>query len=199
MFPKAARPAAPCATYCYHAFPALRVVYTKRCGQQSNQTTNIPEAAMYGKFTDRAREAMRLAAREAKNLKHGRIVHGHILLGLSLEGTGVAAIVMKDLGIEAKNVSAELENLIKHKVKMHFFRRLLLDDATKVSVSQSRHHAMMFGCDFVGTEHLLLAILSEQSTASLILHNLGISAESLQKETHEMLRAIDQWDGPNSF
>ena len=64
---------------------------------------------------------------------------------------------------------------------------------------RSRHHAMMFGCDFVGTEHLLLAIFSEQSTASLILHNLGISAESLQKETHEMLRAIDQWDGPNSF
>ncbi|MBL8766066.1 MAG: hypothetical protein JNL94_01805 [Planctomycetes bacterium] len=57
---------------------------------------------MFDRFTDRARKVMNLAKQEAQRLKHEYIGTEHILLGLIQEGSGVAASVPKDVGIDSK-------------------------------------------------------------------------------------------------
>jgi hypothetical protein len=59
-------------------------------------------------FTPRAQKAIRLAAREAKTLKHPCIGPEHIFLGLLLEGSGIAARVLKNLGVHSETTRQEI-------------------------------------------------------------------------------------------
>src|SRR5262249_54716456 len=54
---------------------------------------------MFERFTDRARQALSLAHDEATALQHGFLGTEHLLLGLLAEGTGIAAVVLTDLGL----------------------------------------------------------------------------------------------------
>src|SRR4051794_34123836 len=69
-------------------------------------------AAMYERFTDRARKVMQLANQEAMRLNHEYIGTEHILLGLVKEGSGVAANVLKNLDINLNKVRQEVEKLV---------------------------------------------------------------------------------------
>ena len=62
---------------------------------------------MFDRFTDRARKVMNLAKSEAQRLNHEYIGTEHILLGLVQEGSGVAANVLRSMGIELKRIRAE--------------------------------------------------------------------------------------------
>ena len=59
-------------------------------------------------FTPRARKAVKLAAREAKTLKHCSLGVEHIFLGLLLEGSGVAALVLRKLGVTVEQARQAL-------------------------------------------------------------------------------------------
>jgi ATP-dependent Clp protease ATP-binding subunit ClpC len=59
-------------------------------------------------LTPRARKALQLAGREARALKPSPIGTGHILLGLLLEGSGVAAIALGNLGVRLEQLRAEI-------------------------------------------------------------------------------------------
>ena len=64
-------------------------------------TTGIP-------YTPRARKALRLAASEAKALNQAYVGTEHIFLGLLLEGGGVAALVLKNLGVDSARTREEI-------------------------------------------------------------------------------------------
>jgi ATP-dependent Clp protease ATP-binding subunit ClpC len=66
---------------------------------------------MFERFTERPRKAMNLALQEAQGLNSGFIGTGHILLGIILEGGGVAATVLKNLNVDLKRVRQEIEKL----------------------------------------------------------------------------------------
>jgi ATP-dependent Clp protease ATP-binding subunit ClpC len=59
-------------------------------------------------YTPRAREALQLAANEARKLNQPHIKAEHIFLGLLREGSGVAAVVLKKLGVRLENARAEV-------------------------------------------------------------------------------------------
>jgi ATP-dependent Clp protease ATP-binding subunit ClpC len=59
-------------------------------------------------LTPRARQALRLAAQEAKSLSECQVRAEHVFLGLLREGGGVAAMVLKKLGVRAENARAEI-------------------------------------------------------------------------------------------
>jgi len=67
---------------------------------------------MYVSFTDRARKVMQLADQEAQRLHHKYVGTEHILLGLVKEGSGVAASVLKNLGVELEQVRHEVERSV---------------------------------------------------------------------------------------
>src|SRR5207244_2474403 len=72
---------------------------------------------MYERFTDRARKVMQLANQEAQRLNHEYIGTEHILLGLVKEGSGVAAKVLKNLGLRLEDVREEVLNLLGHNME----------------------------------------------------------------------------------
>lgn len=67
---------------------------------------SVPPAAR--RLTPRAGKAVEIAAREARTLKHPRITPEHLFLGLLLEGSGVAAIVLRKLGVGVKRARHEI-------------------------------------------------------------------------------------------
>src|SRR5258706_1598843 len=68
---------------------------------------------MYERFTDRARKVMQLANQEAQRFNHEYIGTEHILLGLIKEGSGVAANVLNNLGIDLLMVRLDIEMIVQ--------------------------------------------------------------------------------------
>ena len=54
---------------------------------------------MIDRFTEKAREAIRLAVETAGELEHGYVGTEHLLLGLLREGTGVASMILEHYGV----------------------------------------------------------------------------------------------------
>src|SRR6187397_1869750 len=67
---------------------------------------------MYERFTDRARKVMQLANQEAHRFNHEYIGTEHVLLGLIKEGSGVAANVLKNLDVDLRKLSLDVEKLV---------------------------------------------------------------------------------------
>ena len=69
---------------------------------------------MFDRFTERAREVLTLARQEAHKFGHDYMGTEHFLLGLVEEGSGVAAAVLKNLGVDARMVRAEVERNVEY-------------------------------------------------------------------------------------
>jgi len=67
---------------------------------------------MLERFTDRGRKVMQLANQEASRFKHEYIGTEHILLGLIQEGSGVAANVLKNLGVSRMALNPPVRSLL---------------------------------------------------------------------------------------
>ena len=68
---------------------------------------------MYERFTDRARKVLQLGNEEAQRLNHEYVGTEHILLGLLKEGSGVAANILKNLGIDLRMIRREVEKIVQ--------------------------------------------------------------------------------------
>ena len=68
---------------------------------------------MFDRFTERARKVMSLARLEAQRFYHDYVGTEHILLALVKEGTGVASVVLKKMGVELKEIRSEIEKIIE--------------------------------------------------------------------------------------
>jgi ATP-dependent Clp protease ATP-binding subunit ClpC len=68
---------------------------------------------MFDRFTDRAKKVMNLARQEAQRFNHEYLGTEHILLGLVQEGSGVAANVLKNMGIDLSKIRTEVEKIVK--------------------------------------------------------------------------------------
>ncbi|MDP6955676.1 MAG: Clp protease N-terminal domain-containing protein, partial [Planctomycetota bacterium] len=68
---------------------------------------------MFDRFTDRAKKVMNLARQEAQRFNHEYLGTEHVLLGLVQEGSGVAANVLKNMGIDLNKIRVEVEKIVK--------------------------------------------------------------------------------------
>ena len=68
---------------------------------------------MFDRFTDRAKKVMNLARQEAQRFNHEYLGTEHVLLGLVQEGSGVAANVLKNMGIDLNKIRMEVEKIVK--------------------------------------------------------------------------------------
>jgi ATP-dependent Clp protease ATP-binding subunit ClpC len=139
---------------------------------------------MYQRFTDRARKVMLLANQEAIASHHEYIGTEHLLLGLALEGAGVAANVLKLLGVELPGVRQEVERLIRHgSAETVVLSRLPHTPRTKKVLDYSIEEAASLKHLYVGTEHLLLGLTrEEEGVAAQVLANMGVKLERVREE-----------------
>ena len=145
---------------------------------------------MFALFTDGARRVMALSRQEAERLSHDYIGTEHILLGLVREGSGVAANVLGMLGADAGKLSAEVERLAKPMPGAVGPGQPPFDARAKRALEFAIEEARKLNREHVGTEHLLLGLLSvEDGLAAQVLMNLGLVLEEVRKEVLGFLGA----------
>jgi len=128
-----------------------------------------------------------LAQEEARRLGHNFVGTEQILLGLIGEGTGVAAKVLKSLGVNLKDSRIEVEKIIGRgsgfvAVEIPFTPR------AKRVLELSLEEARQLGHNYIGTEHLLLGLIREgEGVAARVLENLNIDLTKVRTQVIRML------------
>ena len=145
---------------------------------------------MFDRFTDRARKVMALARKEAQRFNHDFIGTEHILLGLIQEGSGVAANVLKNLGVEINKIRSEIERNVQSGPSMVTMGQLPFTPRAKKVLELSMEEANELGHNYIGTEHLLLGLIRENDgVAAQVLLDLNMKLEDVRCEVLELLGA----------
>lgn len=134
---------------------------------------------MFERFTDRARRVMQLANQEAGRLNHEYIGTEHLLLGIAKEGAGVAANVLTSLGVDVGALPAEIACYVESGPESVTIGKLPQTPRTKRIIEWAMVEARDLNHNYVGTEHLLLGIMHDDSgVAVTVLRQHGLTLES---------------------
>ena len=130
-------------------------------------------------FTQKANTALNLALESAEKLGHSYVGTEHILLGLINEGSGVAAAALKNCGVTAQSVEEKIKSVSGVGAPTDLSPNDFTPRTKRVLQSALMLSSRM-GQSYVGTEHLLLAVISESdSYAVSFLNELGVSRDRL--------------------
>lgn len=136
--------------------------------------------SIFDKFTEKAQRVLILAQEEALRLKHNYIGTEHILLGLLKEGEGIAARILINRGANLDDIRKKVIATVgmgNEPVNQVIGYTARTKNVIETSVSEAR----ALGHNYVGTEHLLLALLKERDgIATQILESIGISFNNTQ-------------------
>ncbi|MFQ5856721.1 MAG: ATP-dependent Clp protease ATP-binding subunit [Anaerolineae bacterium] len=145
------------------------------------------------RFTERARKVLILAQEEAKRMHHNYIGTEHLLLGLVKEGSGVAARVLKDLGVNSFQVRKIIEETVGQGRRTLLGQTTGLTPRTKRVIELAVEEARRMGHHYIGTEHLLLGLIREgDGLAVNVLRDLGVDLDAVRIEA---TRAIMKGSG----
>jgi ATP-dependent Clp protease ATP-binding subunit ClpA len=137
---------------------------------------------MFERFTDRSRRVLVLAQEEARQLNHSFIGTEHILLGLIHEGDGVAARTLDSLGITLTAVRERVEEAIGMTGTVPSGAPPFTPRAKKV-LELSLREALQLGHSYIGTEHMLLGLVSEgDGVAAQVLVSLGADLARVRQQ-----------------
>ena len=114
------------------------------------------------RFTQRARRVLTLAQEEAERLSHNYIGTEHLLLGLIREENGVAGRVLRDLGAKPERV-AEMVERMTGAGRRTPAGKLDLTPRTKQVIEYAVDEARKLGHSYIGTEHLLLGLIRQET------------------------------------
>ena len=144
------------------------------------------------RFTEGARRALALAQESAKNMGHNYVGSEHLLLGLIREEEGAASRALMQLGISAQEVSRRAEELVGHG-DYHFTDSFGYTPRTKKILELSLYEAKSLKNSYIGTEHILLAILRERDCVAVrILSDLGVDFTLLSQMLCGTTRKADK-------
>lgn len=131
-------------------------------------------------MTDRARHSVVLAQEEARRLNHNYLGTEHLLLGLIREKDGVASRALWDAGVSVKLVRQRVESIIG-RGSSSVAGAVPLTPRVKKVLELAHKEAANLGHNYVGTEHILLALLTEgEGVAAEVLEQLGVEAARLR-------------------
>lgn len=148
---------------------------------------------MYERFTDRAHKVMQLANEEARRFNHEYLGTEHILLGLTIEGSGVSTHVLQT-SVKWQSIRFELEKIMRSGPTMVTMAKVPQTPRAKKVIEYSMDEARNLGHSRVGAEHILLGLLREQgSVAAQVLTNLGLRLDIVRVEVLTTLGAPDSF------
>ena len=138
----------------------------------------------YNNFTIKAQEALQKAITLAQSANQQIIEPTHLLKALMLVGENITSFLFNKLSVNAHNLVLALDREIESYPKVSGGDPMLSRETNAV-MQKAAHFASKMEDQYVSLEHLLLAILSEKSTASQMLKDAGVTEQHLQM-------AIDQ-------
>ncbi len=147
------------------------------------------EESNFGNLTPRARQILLLAKQEAERFNHDRIGTEHLLLGILALNEGVAVNVLKSLGLNLAQLRLEVEKVCGTGGATKTDGPMPLTPRLKRVLVFAAQEAQAMNYNFIGTEHLLLAILREgESQAARVLQNLNVNFDEVRQA---ILKTLD--------
>jgi ATP-dependent Clp protease ATP-binding subunit ClpA len=162
---------------------------------------------MFTRFTDRTRACVEAALDEARMLGHDSLGDEDLLLGILHVDEGTAAEALSSLGVTLEGVREESEEMLSNALssigislmEMHREagdafemripdgRRIPFSPRAKKALVEARREMRRMGDNYLGTEHILLGILSNaDGMAVRILAVMGVPPEALEERLFEM-------------
>src|SRR5258707_7341981 len=146
---------------------------------------------MFEKFTNRSKRVVVLAQEEARALNHDHIGSEHILLGLIDEGEGVAVKALESQGINLEALRQQVKQIIGHGQQAP--SHLPFTAGTRKVLALSLREASELGHGYIGTEHILLGLISEEAgVAAQVLAQLGVNADGTRQQVIKLLHGQAQ-------
>ncbi len=135
-------------------------------------------------YTKKAKKALDIANRISKSMNYNYVGTEHLLVGLLKEGSGVAAEVLSSNGVELDKLIQMIKELISPGEDVLVADRDGMSPRTQMVVSRAEEEAERFDSEEIGTEHLLLALLTEgDCAASRLLNTMEINVQKLIMDT----------------
>ena len=159
------------------------------------------------RFTNKSRKSVEAAFEEARMLGHDSVGDEDLLLGILSVDEGIAAEALSSLGITLEEAREESEEMLSDalssigisleemrreagdgfEMRIPTHRRLPLSPQAKNALVGARKEMRRLGDNYLGTEHVLLGILSnEDGTAVRMLAGMGVSPEALEGRLFEL-------------
>ena len=139
-------------------------------------------------FTEKANKALNLAIESAQDLGCDYIGSEHILLGLCREESGVAYTALRDAGVTAE----KLENLMQSENRIVSLNPNDFTPRTKRVMQTAMMYSARTGSGYVGTEHLLIALLSDRDSYAIrYLSELGVMPQMIADRMSANLESED--------
>src|SRR5687768_13268987 len=143
---------------------------------------------MFERFTERARQVVVLAQDEARALRHNYIGTEHILLGLLREEEGLAARVLTSLGVTLEDVRARVARMVGQG-EVVTTGQIPFTPHAKKALELSLREALDRSHDYIGTEHILLALVRvNEGVGAHVLSDVGADAETVRERVHAAFR-----------
>ncbi len=144
----------------------------------------------FERFSASAKTALTLAQEEAERSSHSYIGTEHLLLGLLREGEGLAGKVLTNLGVEITKVRKAIESVLGRNERI-IIQQLIPTSRTKKVIEIAFQEARDTGHQTVGTDHLLLALLTEgEGIAAHVLRDLGATLARVRAEVNRQRTLI---------
>jgi ATP-dependent Clp protease ATP-binding subunit ClpA len=140
-----------------------------------------PVFGVMARFTPRARQALTLAEQAARAIPHNYVGTEHLLLGMLEEGTNLGIKVLQALDVEVDNLRAELVGSLGKPTKPAKEQPTFTPLAKSV-LEEMAKEALALGHNYIGCEHLLLAVLAvEDGVASQVLRRMGVELRTTRR------------------
>jgi ATP-dependent Clp protease ATP-binding subunit ClpC len=147
---------------------------------------------MNDRFTQRVRKVLFLARDEAGRLQHDYIGTEHLLLGVLREGEGVAANVLRRLSVDFERLQKSIEDSVTAPMGPVSIGEIPFTPRAKKVLELSIDEARLHNHNYVGTEHLLLALIREgEGVAARVLSEFGADHEKVKREVMKALGATE--------
>lgn len=147
---------------------------------------------MFDKFTNRAKQVIKLAKKEAQRMNHNYLGTEHVLLGLLKLGQGIAVNVLRNFNLDYETVRQEVERLVGFGPEIQVYGDPALTAKVKKVFEFANEEAASLNHNYVGTEHLLLALLRQSDgVASQVLENLNVNLKDIRREVLKELETFN--------
>jgi len=145
----------------------------------------------FDRFTERAQEVAQRAAEIIQRYGHTQIDTEHILLALLEQPNGIVPQILERLEVDTEALIARLDATLRTTTRAHIFAggigQIFITPRVKRIIDLANEEANRFQDEFISTEHIFLAILTERNTpAARLLENAGITRERVYEVIREM-------------
>jgi ATP-dependent Clp protease ATP-binding subunit ClpC len=145
----------------------------------------------FDRFTERAQEAAQRAAEIIQRYGHNQIDTEHILLALIEQPQGVIPQILEYLKVDAAALTERLDYILRTSPKANIFGggagQIFITPRVKRIIDLANEEANRLKDEYISTEHIFLAILSERSTpAARLLEGAGVTRERVYEAVQQI-------------